>query len=66
MIDFSSFLFISCFIATFMLNAATHLLMRMITALLVNMNNVSSSLGQIKIFRSVLSDGHDFDNGQLS
>ena len=51
MIDFSSFLFISCFIATFMLNAATHLLMRMITALLVDMNIVSGSLGQRKIIR---------------
>ena len=51
MIDASSFLFISCFIVTFMLNAATHLLMRMITGLLVDMNNVSGSLGQRKIIR---------------
>ena len=34
-----------------MLNAATHLLMRMITALLVDMNIVSGSLGQRKIIR---------------
>ena len=52
MIDSSSYLFISCFVVTFMLNAVTHTLMRMIPTLLVDMNYVSGSLGQRKIIRN--------------